>query len=38
MAAPYGLDLRKKALALTKKGMSKRKDSCFARHRRINAI
>ena len=25
MAAPYGLDLRKKALALTKKGMSKRK-------------
>ena len=24
MAAPYGLDLRKKALALTKKGMSKR--------------
>ena len=25
MAAPYGLDLRKKALGLTKKGMSKRK-------------
>ena len=25
MAAPYGLDLRKKALALTKKGRSKRK-------------
>ena len=25
MSAPYGLDLRKKALALTKKGMSKRK-------------
>ena len=29
MAAPYGLDLRKKALALTKKGMSKRKTAAL---------